>query len=376
MILGVTLPTNVGGLGVGLSVGFKEFGISLHTVSYEGDYLKYNSDLFVWKNGDSRIVKELKRLLFLKYIFRYDFVIFNFGGGLFKPTISFGSPVSIGFYGKFIVFLYRLFMCFIEIFLLKILGRKIIIIYQGDDARRKRYCVKNFEITFAQFVDNNYYDTFSDFAKWLSVWIYNFGCHKIYSVNPDLLHVLPKRARFLPYCNVVISNVRPSFPRKHNNVLRVGHAPTNRLVKGTQFFLNAVAILQRQGYSIEIVLIENVSNVEALRLLRSVDVVFDQLFVGWYGGVAVEAMSLGKPVVCYLRESDFKFLPEQLVADLPVINANSDSIATKLQWLADMPKEELTKMGVASRKFAQKWHSPNVVVNSILQDSEIDLARL
>ena len=45
------------------------------------------------------------------------------------------------------------------------------------------------------------------------------------------------------------------------------------------------------------------------RRYRDADIVVDQLLAGWYGGFAVEAMALGKPVIAYLRESDLHHVP-------------------------------------------------------------------
>ena len=47
----------------------------------------------------------------------------------------------------------------------------------------------------------------------------------------------------------------------------------------------------------------------------------DQLFAGWYGGVAVEAMALGKPVLAYIRDEDLKFVPSKMASDLPIVRA-------------------------------------------------------
>ena len=46
------------------------------------------------------------------------------------------------------------------------------------------------------------------------------------------------------------------------------------------------------------------SNEEVIKLIQRADLVIDQLVIGWYAMFAIEAMSLGKPVICNLR-SDF-----------------------------------------------------------------------
>jgi hypothetical protein len=41
------------------------------------------------------------------------------------------------------------------------------------------------------------------------------------------------------------------------------------------------------------------------------------LFAGWYGGLAVELMALGKPVLAYIREEDLSFVDPQMRYELP-----------------------------------------------------------
>ena len=54
------------------------------------------------------------------------------------------------------------------------------------------------------------------------------------------------------------------------------------------------------------------------------DIVVEQLIYGWWGSTGVETMSLGKPVICYLRESQMKEFnnnyPE--IKSIPIVKAN------------------------------------------------------
>ena len=54
---------------------------------------------------------------------------------------------------------------------------------------------------------------------------------KIYALNPDLLHVLPGCAEFLPYSHIDLSEWTPVYPTRSNHPLRIGHAPSHRAVK-------------------------------------------------------------------------------------------------------------------------------------------------
>jgi hypothetical protein len=70
------------------------------------------------------------------------------------------------------------------------------------------------------------------------------------------------------------------------------HAPTHRAVKGTDVLLDAVAQLRAEGLRFELVLVEGVTRTEARRIYEEADLCVDQLFAGWYGGLAV-AWALG-----------------------------------------------------------------------------------
>ena len=87
----------------------------------------------------------------------------------------------------------------------------------------------------------------------------------------------------------------------------IAHAPTNRSVKGTEDAVAAVGQLRDEGVNVELDLIEGVSRADAMERITRADVLVDQLHIGWYGGVAVEGMALGRPVVCFINESENPF---------------------------------------------------------------------
>jgi hypothetical protein len=193
-------------------------------------------------------------------------------------------------------------------------------------------------------------------------------CHKIYALNPDLLHVLPKRAEFLPYSHISLSEWTPVYSQLDDRPLRIGHAPSHRGVKGTDLIIAAVGRLQAVGYKFEFVLIEGLSNLEAKERYKSIDVVVDQLFAGWYGGLAVECMALGKPVLAYIREDDLVFIPEQMRDDLPILNVTPDTIEQGLMQILEMPREELYRLAKRCRGYVEKWHDPIAIAQRIKHD--------
>jgi hypothetical protein len=196
----------------------------------------------------------------------------------------------------------------------------------------------------------------------------NFFCREIYALNPDLCYVLPERTKFMPYSHVFVNKIEPTYIQLNQEKLRIGHAPTHRKVKGTSFVLDAVNKLIMEGYNLELVLIEGKSHKDAMQIYKEIDILVDQLFAGWYGGVAVEVMAFGKPVIVYLREDDLKFIPCQMREELPFIQANPDNIFQVIKEVTIMPRSALLEIAHQSRKFVEKWHNPIEIAKMVLND--------
>ena len=94
----------------------------------------------------------------------------------------------------------------------------------------------------------------------------------------------------------------------------------------------------------------------------------DQFFCGWYGGLALELMSLGKPVVAYIRKEDLVNIPHLMRQEIPIINTKYNQIYVTLKKLIKMPKSDLLKKGLLSREFVKKWHDPNKIAQRIIRD--------
>ena len=120
----------------------------------------------------------------------------------------------------------------------------------------------------------------------------------------------------------------------------VVHAPSDRRVKGTHYVLEAVDRLQRSGIAVELRLVEGLTRDAAVPLYADGDVFVDQLIAGWYGGAAVEAMALGRPVIAFIREDDLSLIPEAMRDELPVVNATPETIDGSLRKLVEATAEE------------------------------------
>jgi hypothetical protein len=138
--------------------------------------------------------------------------------------------------------------------------------------------------------------------------------------------------------------------------LRVGHAPNHAHFKGTYYLRDAIERLQAQGRVIELVSITGVPNSEVIALFKSCDVVADQFVAGFHGYTALEAMALGKPVLCYLRDPQAAIDP----ANCPMINCSPETIEEVLRSCLN-GDFDLAELGRRSRSYIEHYYSLEAV---------------
>lgn len=161
------------------------------------------------------------------------------------------------------------------------------------------------------------------------------------------LHYWPIDTSIVPYVGVQWNGDRP---------LRVAHAPNHPHFKGTRHLVAAIEKLRAEGRAIELVRVQGVPNSEVMALFKSCDVVADQFVAGFHGYTALEAMALGKPVLCYLRNSEMAIDP----TNCPIINAWPDTIYDVLSDCLD-GRLDLETLGRRSRAYIEHYYSLEAV---------------
>ena len=187
-------------------------------------------------------------------------------------------------------------------------------------------------------------------------------CDRMFVLNPDLLDVVPGSV-FLPYASVDVEHFTPRPPRL-TGPIRIVHAPTEPTLKGTAAIEQAVRALSRH-WPIEWTLLTGQSHATTLATLASADLVIDQMLLGWYGGLSVEAMALGKPVVCFLRERDLARIPKPMRQALPIMNADPTTLAARLEDCFQR-RETWLDWSARSRAFVLDWHHPRRIAAAML----------
>lgn len=159
----------------------------------------------------------------------------------------------------------------------------------------------------------------------------------------------------------------PSFYQREytsENPLKILHAPNHMAIKGSRFFMQAVEELKYEGYPIELVLLTGKSNLEILKTMSEVDVVADQLIIGWYAMFSMEAMSMGKPVICYLRDDliDLYLSSGNLQSknELPHINIHFSNVKSHLLKIFN---GELSLLDHSEKglRYVEKYHSTKYI---------------
>ena len=186
---------------------------------------------------------------------------------------------------------------------------------------------------------------------------------RVFYLNPDLRRYLDERAQFRPYACVDPQAIEPQPPPPREEMV-VGHAPSDRTIKGTQYVIDAVESLRSEGVPIRLELIEGVAHDEILPRILRTDVVVDQLNQGWYGAFAVEAMATQRPALAYIDEREPGDNP--FGEELAVVRTSRETVRDDLAALASDP-ERRNELGARGRAFVQAHHDPRLIARRNLE---------
>ncbi|MEI8321157.1 MAG: hypothetical protein WCG05_04010 [Alphaproteobacteria bacterium] len=176
----------------------------------------------------------------------------------------------------------------LDLVLLKILRKKIVIFHCGDDVRYRpihnklmkmegmEYCFPSLNEMFPTlvFLQKLFYQKF---PSYLRIPIYTL-------MNMETF--LDDGAYYFRLCQKDF--LAPD--KKINNIVPlIVHAPSHRELKGTKIVLDAIEILRAQNVKFDFLLLENKTNDEVIKILKTADIVIDQ--PGLWGRLAMEGMA-------------------------------------------------------------------------------------
>ncbi len=313
---------NIAGIFTSLKKGFEQNGISADFYSLNEHIYGYETDKIIKYSGNSFVRKFQKFFLLLKLLIRYDYFIFDSTGTILPE--------------------------FKDIKLFRRFGRKTMVIFTGCDIR--------LPVKVEQFKWNPCRECTDDYKNFV-------GC--VLETKPEKIKKIEDKFDIILSAEETAGSLSRSyypalFPidierfkytgTNPGKKLKILHAPSNAEYKGTRYIIHAIEKLSTE-FDLEFNIVKDVKAEELYRIIADSDIVIDQMLVGFYGLFSIESMAMGKPVVCYIREDILKNSPE----DLPVINANPDTLYDILKGILKAP-ETLSDIGRRSRLYAEKYH--------------------
>jgi glycosyltransferase involved in cell wall biosynthesis len=243
----------------------------------------------------------------------------------------------------------------------KLFGKKVVMEYLGWDVQLYKYSINKYEFTNARFYtsvqkaligDENKLKRLRYEEKYIDR---QFVCAPCYSEFVKDCEVLPLGIDIIKY----------KYTKKQtpSDQIVIMHAPTSRDNKGTSYIIQGIEKLVEEGYDIKFSLVENLSHEELKVQYINCDIFVDQILAGWYGTAAIEAMALGRPTVCFIRESYFEYI--NYGDKIPIINANPSNFYPVLKDLIDN-KHLLPDIGLRSRQFVEEIHDVKKVTEILI----------
>ncbi len=153
----------------------------------------------------------------------------------------------------------------------------------------------------------------------------------VFISTPDLFDDLPD-ATWLPV--VVDPELWQSPPPfDHDGPLRVAHAPSSQMLKGTDLVERTLQRLHDEGV-IDYMRVRDVPFEQMPAIFRTADVVLDQFRLGIYGVASCEAMAAGRLVLSHVTDTVRERVRAGTGFELPVVQAQAVDVERLLRSIA------------------------------------------
>lgn len=281
-----------------------------------------------------------RTLLFLIAIFKYDVFIFGFKSTFFR---------------------------LLDIPILKFCGKKVIFVFHGSDAR-------------PPYLNGVYCADLRKYSKQKIIKLSNKIKRdmKFIEKYADIVINHPPMALFneksfiqwlyigIPFtCEVNFEIIEPI--KKDKNKIRILHAPSKRLAKGTNEIKRCIESLKKRGYSIELIEISGLPNSNVIKELKKCDFVIDQVYSDTpLAGFATEAAFFGKPAVvgsyyCEQIKKDIEmdFIPPSLFCFPSELEKNIEILINEEKFRLELGKK--------AKKFVREKWTPSEVAKKYIK---------
>ncbi len=307
----------------------REMGVAARSVSFWDHRFRYGSDEFIRISGEGREYRANLEVLVKDLADRFDVFHFIYGRSLMPG--------------------------YADVPLLKRLGKKIVMQFVGCDIRARDAVLTDGRAFNPCEICRIEPCRSSDKRAIAGFWEEHADVILSYPENSGLLR---QPYRYLPL-GYDLEYWKPfpvsvDLPRKGRSVL-ICHAPSASDLKGSRHVVEAVDRLKAEGHSVRLKLLEGVSFEEVREWINACDVFVDQLLTGWHGAVSIEAMSLGKPAVCYLEPRYLEEHEEHGYEPMPIVNADPSNLYERLKSLT-LDRELREQLGRRGRAYVERVH--------------------
>jgi len=263
-----------------------------------------------------------------------------------------------------------------ELFIYKLLGKKIVMHFVGADIRNPEYliwenvCLSQKKSNFER--QNTGPPLQTSFQKKLCALSEKYS-DEIIVATPDLIQFFKKKDKvfyipvfidadkFISELSAVANNIK-----KENNLVTILHAPSNPPLKGTDYITKIVNELQQLTGNLKVVITTSeefksksahppytITKYKLLELYKESHIVIDQILIGWYGIQSLEALLAGNMVICVVDDK----LKNYIYPNCPInIIKQPEELKNVLQTVIENLKQNNTVQNSA-KDWVTKYHT-------------------
>jgi hypothetical protein len=224
------------------------------------------------------------------------------------------------------------------------------VLFHGSDIRSPERHMDSEPFSYYRLMEPTLITRFEREADARRTWARESGL-PLFVSTPDLLEDLPE-ATWLPVVADIPSWLCQSRPFEGKKI-RVLHAPSRRVppIKGTSFIDPVLRHLAEEGL-IEYLSPDSIAHLRMAELVKSVDVVVDQILSGSYGVAAVEAMAARRLVIGNLG-SKFR---RNVGIEIPIVDSGPEQLEATIRAIVEKPDSYIT-VADQGPAYVQEVHS-------------------
>jgi len=223
----------------------------------------------------------------------------------------------------------------IEYKFLKYKKKKIVCIFVGDDIRSRKLLKERLvKENLDSYVYYDNYDVDKNEMRVKKVaFLSDTYADLAFSVKKSQVSYLEHYVNTFMYMidDNLLDNCK--FVVNDNKRIKIVHAPSNPILKGTPLVKAAIKKLELEGYNFEYIELINKSNAEVLSILNDSNIVLNQFYADMPGVFGIEAMAKKNAV---LMSADYDNLPTN--GQKPWIRTQYWEVYDNLKYLLDNPE--------------------------------------